>query len=51
MSIVIIVLASLIPRRLLGIPFRAIRVTARNTEARADCWNKRLWLYVYSEPL
>jgi hypothetical protein len=29
-SIVIIVLAILVPRRLLGIPSRAIRVTARN---------------------
>jgi hypothetical protein len=31
MSMVIIVLAILMPRRLLGTPSRAIRVTARNT--------------------
>jgi hypothetical protein len=34
MSMVIIVLAILMPRRLLGIPSRAIRATARNISFR-----------------
>jgi hypothetical protein len=36
---VIIVLASLMPRRLLGLPFRTIRVTARNIKALYDVVN------------